>query len=197
MISYSLLILRRIFLSLLVEQICSLVLWSLDSSERNRKINDSRYHEFYINLNRMDKWFDEMQYLTLLVGPFNIENLKCKRRVWHSYSGLAHFSHNIDFEELLYTIFNHCWCENTFAVKKCSIYPYFQSSCQESSWDDAFRMCVLACLLLCLSLQTTAATLKLLSINYYALPSNVCGTGWLLLTFSIHFFQQKLRSIIY
>ena len=139
----------------------------------------------------MDKWFDEMQYLTLLVGRFNIENLKCKRRVWHSYSGLAHFSHNIDFEELLYTIFNHCWCENTFALKKCSIYPYFQSSCQESSWDDAFRMCVLACLLLCLSLQTTAATLKLLSINYYALPSNVCGTGWLLLTFSIHFFNKS------
>ena len=67
------------------------------------KSNIAEIMNFQMILNRMDKRFDEMQYLTLIVGP-------CKRRVWHSYSGLVHFSHrpNIDFEELLCTIFNHC-----------------------------------------------------------------------------------------
>ena len=161
------------------------------------KSNIANIMNFQMNLNRMDKWFDEMQYLTLIVGPFNIENLNCKRQVWHSYSGLVHFSHNIDFEELLCTIFNQCWCKNTFALKKCSIYAYFQSFCQERVWDDALRMCELACLSFCLILQKTAATLKLLSINNYVLSSNVCGTDRLLLIVSFRLFQEKFRSIIH
>ena len=83
MISYSLLILRWFFSVLLTCEANLHLSFGIQTNLKQiAKSNIADIMNFQMNLNRMDKWFDEMQYLTFIVGPFNIENLKCKRQVF-------------------------------------------------------------------------------------------------------------------